>query len=1100
MKNSLQTRNLKALPVVVMAVMAFAAAGASAQSDEVLTLDIKPQKAGSALVTLAKSSGMQILFAEGAATQVEVDGLKGEYRLEEALAALLTDTGLAYEFASENLVVVQEEEQAEESEETDEAPVEDDDEPIELPEQTVTGSRLIGGDPSARIYSYTAEQIAARGVSNLEDFFRKLPFVIANVTTQTGNTGVMREFPDVDFALDNGVGISSVNLRGMGIANTLVLMDGKRVAGLGGQEDDFVNLLNVPLAAIERVEIQLDGTSAVYGSDAIGGVVNFITKKDYHGLSAGYRHEYSSTDADTTRATINAGWGWGSGNITAILSRYTSKPITNNKTGWDSLDFRPFLGVEFDQRASGIGQPGVVCKAARFQRNPNRPPSWGCERWVDRYQLPADHSGVEASIEDFRAVKWDERQQAFRLDELMPENGADYATESIVLRIEQDLNDDMQLFASLNWSFNDSYQEYDRLPVTGFLVPASNAYNPFGHHVFINYAPILEYENGFLPKQYWRGDNERRTVGLGFDWKFLETQELRLSVNHSKSWRLSETLRIGRRRGPLDPAADAYYETLSSSDPDRAINLFGNGTGQGAAADVIGVILGSADLTFRGVSETRQYNLTLRGKLFPLWGGPVTYALGGGIRDNWIYSYHSGDSYEYELIGEFETELPKGGIRQVGVERPKRTNENYYFELALPWFGEENARAGLQSLVLTLQGRLDVNDMLGARSSERTREDLPARWWWWEPEIGYTYVETTRFRNGYDPSLTTVSQSAFSPRVGLHYKPTDDLTFRLAWRRSFKSPNWSHVFSTQRDAGREYPFYSSPWDPRIDPYDPDGPTELVEELGVIRRYIWYTPDLKPQHSTNWTISIEWAPDWLPGLLWTADLAIVDYTNKIEGISRWFNEEGGLEQVLAIPEVAIRNERGDLLEVHSRRINIAEQYNEMLISTLEYTFDTRFGKFTPRINYTNWLEDYSQLLPTSPEISRVGKQYGHDKYKLEGSLFWTYGPFNVNVFAYYTPGYIHDRALTCFFEHINLPESRCEEFFQVLELPVSSLTTVDLTLKYRMDNGLTISVGGRNILNRAAPRTLSHSWQPVPYDPVRWDARGRVLFMELNWEL
>ena len=229
-------------------------------------------------------------------------------------------------------------------------------EPVEIAEQVVTGSRLEGGDPTARIYSYTAEEIAARGVSTLEEFFRTLPWTYPSITTQT-NTSLHFDGTDQDEEyIELGLGISTVNLRNMGSANTLVLMNGRRIAGTG-EEDDFANILNVPLSAIERVDIQLDGASAVYGSDAIGGVVNFITKKNYTGLSVDYRHEFSSTDADQTTASLIGGHAWGSGNVTAIVSRETSEPITNAKTGLTTRDFRPRLGPEFDLRSFTTGQP-----------------------------------------------------------------------------------------------------------------------------------------------------------------------------------------------------------------------------------------------------------------------------------------------------------------------------------------------------------------------------------------------------------------------------------------------------------------------------------------------------------------------------------------------------------------------------------------------------------------------------------------------------------------------------------------------------------------------------------------------------------------------
>ena len=372
-----------ALPAAAFVALSLAASGAQAQTAEVLTLDIESQQAGSALMELASSSGAQIMVSEQAGAEVEVESLQGEFRLEEALAAMLTDTGLKYEFTSENVVLVQQA-QPQESGELEEVEAADDtasqeeeEDPLELQRQVVTGSRLLGGDPSARVFSFTAEEIARRGVSNLEDFFRRMAWNQSSLNSQTSNNSTIYTndgrtggvFPG------NGLGVSALNLRGLGWENTLVLMNGRRIAGTGGFEDDFVNILNVPLAALERVDIQLDGSSAVYGSDALGGVVNFITKKDYQGLSATYRQSYSSTDADSDNANITAGYGWGSGNITAIATRSTSKPINNAKTGWTTLDFRPLFGPEFDFRDFQSGQPGVVCVLGPpRQWNPAYPP------------------------------------------------------------------------------------------------------------------------------------------------------------------------------------------------------------------------------------------------------------------------------------------------------------------------------------------------------------------------------------------------------------------------------------------------------------------------------------------------------------------------------------------------------------------------------------------------------------------------------------------------------------------------------------------------------------------------------------------------------
>ena len=81
-------------------------------------------------------------------------------------------------------------------------------------------------------------------------------------------------------------GVSSVSLRGLGEERTLVLLNGRRLAAFAGGGGAAVNVNSIPLAAIERVEVLKDGASAIYGSDAIAGVVNFILEKNFQGVAA----------------------------------------------------------------------------------------------------------------------------------------------------------------------------------------------------------------------------------------------------------------------------------------------------------------------------------------------------------------------------------------------------------------------------------------------------------------------------------------------------------------------------------------------------------------------------------------------------------------------------------------------------------------------------------------------------------------------------------------------------------------------------------------------------------------------------------------------
>jgi len=107
------------------------------------------------------------------------------------------------------------------------------------------------------------------------------------------------------------MGFNSANLRGLGTSSTLVLLNGRRMANFASPGDDVgVDLNNIPAAAIERVEVLLDGASAIYGTDAIGGVVNFITKRDYRGVQLdAYAGKTSEGGAGKRQASIAAGAG-----------------------------------------------------------------------------------------------------------------------------------------------------------------------------------------------------------------------------------------------------------------------------------------------------------------------------------------------------------------------------------------------------------------------------------------------------------------------------------------------------------------------------------------------------------------------------------------------------------------------------------------------------------------------------------------------------------------------------------------------------------------------------------------------------------------------
>jgi iron complex outermembrane recepter protein len=181
----------------------------------------------------------------------------------------------------------------------------------QLEEIVVTGSHIRGVENKTNpVIVIDQAQIEQSGYSSTQDLFFSLPQNYAGGnTTQAGFIGAGQL---------NGDFSSAINLRGLGASSTLVLLNGHRMAP--AVQGTQVDVSSIPLAAIERVEILTDGASAIYGSDAVGGVVNIITKKDYDGADS-FARLGSVTSGSRREETIaqTLGKTWSSGSVTGTF-------------------------------------------------------------------------------------------------------------------------------------------------------------------------------------------------------------------------------------------------------------------------------------------------------------------------------------------------------------------------------------------------------------------------------------------------------------------------------------------------------------------------------------------------------------------------------------------------------------------------------------------------------------------------------------------------------------------------------------------------------------------------------------------------------------
>ncbi|MDP3737532.1 MAG: TonB-dependent receptor [Hyphomonadaceae bacterium] len=195
--------------------------------------------------------------------------VRGQMSAASALDRLLQGSGLTYVFVQSNAVKIVAKDQAEAAPPPTTAPPAD-----EAGDRViVTGTNIRGAQPaSSAVDVYTSADIARTGAVTTEQFVGKLP----------QNLGTFSQYaPGANTAGTNPDAVTSVDLRGLGVGTTLTLVNGRRISLSNGGRSADVSL--IPAAALDRVEVLADGASAIYGSDAIGGVINFILRDDFEG-------------------------------------------------------------------------------------------------------------------------------------------------------------------------------------------------------------------------------------------------------------------------------------------------------------------------------------------------------------------------------------------------------------------------------------------------------------------------------------------------------------------------------------------------------------------------------------------------------------------------------------------------------------------------------------------------------------------------------------------------------------------------------------------------------------------------------------------------
>lgn len=559
----------------------------------------------SVLDAYGRQAGRPIIYKADEVRGVRSKGYRGASTAQAALDAILANTGFsARADGSGAVAVVRNAANASpslggESPNIDDAAAgtvasTEDDEAI-----VVVGTRIPDVSPTSPVITVDREDIERRGDSSVEDVFAKLPQNLASRTPATAQATGANAFA------------SEIDLRGLGPEATLVLVNGRRVSAAAADEGRALDVSLIPISAVSRIDILTDGASALYGSDAIGGVVNIVLRDDFDGAESTVQYGLNANDADELLLSQVVGKTWNSGNILLSVQYTHDAALKSRELGITSSDFTGRGGGNFG--LDFFASPGTV-----FPLGPTFSTVTGPGGAPVFFAALPQGDGRSLSTSDLRLN--DFNSSGILFEDISPEQKSisGYAT------IEQDIGA-VTAFADFAIARREShYVGTENLTV--FFVPASNAFTPFDEDVlvFSRLADLGSFRrdvetNGWFANLGLKG-------GLWNDWKW--------EVVGSASRDKSVTTASGFNFNPTELAT-----RLASSDPAFAFNPFGDGTGQ--SAGVVDALLDES--TRRARTTTESLTAQAQGSVATLPGGALRLAIGGEQRHETLVTGSNGD-------------------------------------------------------------------------------------------------------------------------------------------------------------------------------------------------------------------------------------------------------------------------------------------------------------------------------------------------------------------------------------------------------------------------------------------------------------------------
>lgn len=862
------------------------------EQEKKVTFSIESQAAEVSLLVFAQQAGLAILFPQNLVAEEITSSLNGYYSIQDGLSLLLTGTGLTGSVSVKGTILIKR--QAEEhitqlsrSTEPSELRTSDMkktqlettlkkttrgviasllaastagyaqenvvDENVEEPAEriTVVGSRIAGAyvGEALPVSIIGSDEIEAIGAVSGDELFRSIP--------QMGDVSFNQTSGQVSSNFARG-DVGSVDLRNLGVGSTLVLINGRRGVNYPSSQASGTlapvltfNSNTIPMNGIKRVEILRDGAGAIYGSDAVAGVVNIVLNDDYEGVKLEAQYgKASGTNMDefTLNGTFGAALG-DRGNVT-VFANYTDRSalLASDQSFSSTGDLRPlFVGTAAEgstslrntstttpwgnfQTVGGVpvSQNGnlVTSAGGSFHLQPST--NAGCTATLPSGICLDDGSASTTSTDE--NLRWDSRQN-YPIS-LMP----DLTRINTFAMAKYDVTDDMQWFGEASYYRAETESVQDAvfsISSISMIVPASNYWNPFGATTLAdgsvnpNRLEGIDAPDEGLPVTI----NSLRYSDLGATTVEVTSEQYRVltglrGATTNWDWETAVFYSAATVDDLQDGiSATALQESLALSTPD-AFNPFTGGDPTNPGSDT--VFSSQTSLDAISIKANRKNKTTLfqidanasTPNIFQTWAGDVGLAVGSEFRRETQL-----DDRDPNVDGTNTwTDMVTGTVYESNLYGVSPTPDNYgsrkvfsaFAELAIPLVSEDMDIPFMQSLNVQLAGRYEHYSDFG---------------------------------------------SVAKPKVAASWVVDDYIRLRGAYSEGFRAPNLEQVNATLVTRGNtrtDWIFCEADLRAgRIASFD-DCDASYV---ATARRA--GNPDLKPEESTNWTTGIVLLPDFLP---------------------------------------------------------------------------------------------------------------------------------------------------------------------------------------------------------------------------------------------